>query len=72
MDDSADMEEMDEQELPEGEAPLEPPPPPAHSEADPDYVVYSTDTTRRSRPRTSPSRRSWNACAPISTSSSNR
>ncbi len=43
MDDSADMEEMEEQELPEGEAPLEPPPPPAHSEADPDYVVYSTD-----------------------------
>jgi cobaltochelatase CobT len=43
MDDNADMEEMDEQELPEGEAPLEPPPPPAHSEADPDYVVYSTD-----------------------------
>jgi hypothetical protein len=71
MDDNADMEEMDEQELPEGEAPLEPPPPPAHSEADPDYVVYSTTTTRKSRRRTSPSRRNWNACAPISTSSSN-
>jgi hypothetical protein len=72
MDDSADMEEMDEQELPEGEAPLEPPPPPAHSEADPDYRSIPPTTTRRSRPRTWPNRRSWNACAPISTSSSNR
>jgi cobaltochelatase CobT len=43
MDDSADMEEMEEQEMPEGEAPLEPPPPPAHSDADPDYIVFSTD-----------------------------
>jgi len=42
MDDSADMEEAEQQELPEGEAPLEPPPPPAHSEADPAYTVFST------------------------------
>jgi cobaltochelatase CobT len=51
MDDSADMEEMDEQELPEGEAPLEPPPPPAHSEADPDYVVYLHRVRRGDRGR---------------------
>ncbi|NJM82699.1 MAG: cobaltochelatase subunit CobT [Tabrizicola sp.] len=43
MDDSADMEQGDETELPEGEAPLEPPPPPPHSDADPNYVVYTTD-----------------------------
>ena len=42
MDDSADMDEADEQELPEGEAPLDPPPPQAHSDADPDYKVFST------------------------------
>jgi cobaltochelatase CobT len=51
MDDSADMEEMDEQELPEGEAPLEPPPPPAHSEADPDYTVYFHRLRRGDRGR---------------------
>ncbi|ABV94452.1 aerobic cobaltochelatase subunit cobT [Dinoroseobacter shibae DFL 12 = DSM 16493] len=43
MDDLADMELGDEAELPEGEAPLEPPPPPAHSDADPNYVVYLTE-----------------------------
>ncbi|MFM7336034.1 MAG: cobaltochelatase CobT-related protein, partial [Tabrizicola sp.] len=43
MEDSADMEQGDEAELPEGEAPLEPPPPAAHSDADPNYVVYTTD-----------------------------
>ncbi|MBF9031886.1 cobaltochelatase subunit CobT [Rhodobacterales bacterium HKCCE3408] len=42
MDDSGDMEEAEEQELPDGEAPLEPPPPAPHSEADPTYKVYST------------------------------
>ncbi|WP_068310602.1 cobaltochelatase subunit CobT [Aliiruegeria sabulilitoris] len=43
MDDSADSD-MDEQtELPEGEAPLEPPPPAPVSEADPNYDVFSTD-----------------------------
>lgn len=43
MEDSADMEQGDEAELPEGEAPLEPPPPAPHSDADPNYTVYTTD-----------------------------
>lgn len=43
MEDSADMEQGDETELPEGEAPLEPPPPAPHSDADPNYAVYTTD-----------------------------
>ncbi|TGD42417.1 cobaltochelatase subunit CobT [Pseudotabrizicola sediminis] len=43
MEDSADMEQGDEAELPEGEAPLEPPPPAPHSSADPNYTVYTTD-----------------------------
>jgi len=43
MDDQSEMEDGDEAELPEGEAPLEPPPPPPHSEADPNYSVYSID-----------------------------
>ncbi len=42
-DDLADVELGDEAELPEGEAPLEPPPPPPVSEADPNYVVYNSD-----------------------------
>ena len=42
MDDQGEMEEAEEQELPEGEAPLEPPPPAPHSEADPNYAVFST------------------------------
>ncbi|MGB8812540.1 MAG: cobaltochelatase subunit CobT [Paracoccaceae bacterium] len=42
MDDSADMEQGDEAELPEGEAPLEPPPPAPYSDADPNYTVYDT------------------------------
>ncbi len=41
-DDSADMEQGDEAELPEGEAPLEPPPPAAYSDADPNYTVFTT------------------------------
>ncbi len=41
--DSADMEQGDEAEFPEGEAPLEPPPPAPHSDADPNYAVYTTD-----------------------------
>ncbi len=41
MDDMADMEAGDEAEMPEGEAPLDPPPPP-HSEADAGYAVWST------------------------------
>ena len=43
MEDSADMEQGDEAELPEGEAPLEPPPPAHYSDADPNYTVYTTD-----------------------------
>ena len=42
-DDVADMDAGDEAELPEGEAPLEPPPPAPVSEADPGYEVYSQD-----------------------------
>ncbi|MGQ0609928.1 MAG: cobaltochelatase subunit CobT [Paracoccaceae bacterium] len=43
MEEQADMEQGDETELPEGEAPLEPPPPAAHSDADPNYTVYAAD-----------------------------
>jgi len=42
-DDMADMEMGEETELPEGEAPLEPPPPAPHSEADPDYKVFTPE-----------------------------
>ena len=40
MDELADQEMGEEAEMPDGEAPLEPPPPPAASEADPLYKVY--------------------------------
>ncbi|KMW58478.1 Aerobic cobaltochelatase CobT subunit [Candidatus Rhodobacter oscarellae] len=43
LDDMADAEMADEAEMPEGDMPLEPPPPAPHSEADPDYAVYQTD-----------------------------
>ncbi|PRY26021.1 cobaltochelatase CobT subunit [Aliiruegeria haliotis] len=43
MDDSVDSEMGEETELPEGEAPLEPPAPPSISEADPNYEVYTTE-----------------------------
>ena len=43
MEDSADMEQGDEAEMPEGEAPLEPPPPAPYSDADPNYTVYTTE-----------------------------
>ncbi|WP_095589982.1 cobaltochelatase subunit CobT [Actibacterium ureilyticum] len=43
MDDLADQEMSEETELPEGDAPLEPPPPPPHSDADPNYVVFATE-----------------------------
>ncbi|WP_050522776.1 cobaltochelatase subunit CobT [Pseudorhodobacter wandonensis] len=42
-DDMSDMEDGEEAEMPEGEAPLEPPPPAPHSDADPNYHVYTTD-----------------------------
>jgi cobaltochelatase CobT len=41
MDDSAEVEFDEDAEMPEGEAPLEPPPPAPHSEADPAYAVYT-------------------------------
>ncbi|MEM7471387.1 MAG: cobaltochelatase subunit CobT [Pseudomonadota bacterium] len=43
LDDMADAEMGDEAELPEGEAPMDPPPPPPHSEADANYIVFSTE-----------------------------
>ena len=43
MDELADQEDGDEAEMPEGEAPLEPPPPAPISDADPNYAVYMTD-----------------------------
>lgn len=43
MDDMSDMEQGEETELPEGEAPLEPPAPASVSEADPDYTVFSSE-----------------------------
>ncbi len=43
MDDMAEDEMGDDSELPEGDAPLEPPPPAPISEADPDYDVYSVE-----------------------------
>jgi cobaltochelatase CobT len=42
-DDMSDMEEGEEAEMPDGDAPLEPPPPAPHSDADPSYNVYTTD-----------------------------
>ncbi|MEE4120985.1 MAG: cobaltochelatase subunit CobT [Paracoccaceae bacterium] len=43
LDDAAEAELDDQSELPEGEAPLEPPPPAPHSEADPAYAVYTSE-----------------------------
>ena len=43
LDDAADAELGEEAELPEGEAPLEPPPPAPPSEADPTYAVFCPD-----------------------------
>ncbi|MEM9576017.1 MAG: cobaltochelatase subunit CobT [Pseudomonadota bacterium] len=43
MDDMADQEMGDEAEMPEGEAPLEPPAPQPVSEADPNYQVYLSE-----------------------------
>ncbi len=42
MDPNADDELAEETELPEAEAPIDPPPPPPHSEASPDYKVFDT------------------------------
>ena len=43
MDDMAEDEMSEEAELPEGDAPLEPPPPAPLSDADPNYSAYVTD-----------------------------
>ncbi|MCV2863644.1 cobaltochelatase subunit CobT [Defluviimonas sp. WL0075] len=43
MDEAPDMEEGEEAELPESDAPLEPPQPAPYSDADPNYSVYTTD-----------------------------
>ena len=42
-DELSDMEMADEDGMPEGDLPMEPPPPAPHSEADPGYDVYSAD-----------------------------
>jgi cobaltochelatase CobT len=42
-DDSADDDMSDEMEMPEGDAPLDPPPPQPISDADPNYAVYNAD-----------------------------
>ncbi len=42
VDDMADVEFDEDAEMPEGEAPLEPPPPAPHSDADPNYEVYAS------------------------------
>ncbi|MFG6559998.1 cobaltochelatase subunit CobT [Sulfitobacter sp. 1A15299] len=42
MDDEADQELGDEAEMPEGDAPMDPPPPPPVSDADPEYRVYQS------------------------------
>ena len=49
LDDLAEEETGDETELPEGEAPLEPPAPQPISEADPTYAAYSTDFDEETR-----------------------
>ena len=43
MDEQSDQEMGEEAEMPEGEAPLEPPAPQPVSDADPDYLVYLTE-----------------------------
>ena len=43
MDEQAEDEMSEEAELPEGEAPQEPPAPAPHSDADPNYAVFSTE-----------------------------
>lgn len=41
-DDLADQEMGEEVDMPQADAPMEPPPPPPHSQADPNYTVYAT------------------------------
>ncbi|MFD1914319.1 cobaltochelatase subunit CobT [Halodurantibacterium flavum] len=42
VDDSAELEMQEDADMPEGEAPHEPPPPAPHSDADPAYKVFTT------------------------------
>ena len=43
VDDMADVEFDEEAEMPDSDAPLEPPPPAPHSNDDPNYAIYTTD-----------------------------
>ncbi len=43
MEDESDLEQGEEQDLPDGDAPMDPPPPAPFSDADPDYTVFCTD-----------------------------
>jgi cobaltochelatase CobT len=43
MEDQADMQDGTQTELPEGEAPLQPPAPAPYSDADPNYTVFTTE-----------------------------
>ena len=43
MEETSDLDQGEEAELPDGEAPLEPPPPAPHSAADPLYMAYTTE-----------------------------
>ena len=72
MDEMADEDMADETEMPDGEAPLEPPRPRPFPR--PTRITRSSPriTTRKSAPKTWPNRSSWSACAPIWISSSNR
>jgi len=49
MDEMSEMEQSDETDMPEGDMPMEPPPPAPYSEADPDYIVYNTDNDEEIR-----------------------
>ncbi|WP_147124477.1 cobaltochelatase subunit CobT [Shimia ponticola] len=49
LDDMAEAEMAEEAEMPEGDAPMEPPAPQPHSEADPDYIVYQTENDEEVR-----------------------
>jgi len=43
MDDAGEMEQTEDSDLPEGEAPQEPPPPAPYSDADPNYTVFTAE-----------------------------
>ena len=73
MDDLADMELSEEAELPEGDAPLEPPPPASPFGRGSELFGLSAPiSTKKSLPRNWPNPPNWSACAPIWTSNWNR